>query len=119
MQNRSEQRADAIRVVPLKVPAAKPAVAAKLTYRGGPVLGSVEVTTIFWGAWWKQAPQRDTVPKLDAFFDAILVSSLMDQLREYGVTGTAIGHGKRVATLTVDQAPKSSVDDTDITAKGC
>jgi hypothetical protein len=49
---------DAIRIVPLHLPSdvygpapgiAGPA-AAKLTYRGGPLLDAVEVFTIFWGS---------------------------------------------------------------------
>jgi hypothetical protein len=107
---------DFIRVVPLREQVAKLTAAAKLTYRNGPLLGAVEVTTIFWGAWWKTAPQSALVARLNTFFDDILVSALIDQLKEYGVPGTPIGHGKRVATLTVDQAPSATVDDTAITA---
>ena len=116
MNKQDRTAPDYIRVVPLREQVAKLAAAAKLTYRGGPLLSAVEVTTIFWGAWWKTAPQNALVARLNTFFDDILVSALIDQLKEYGVTGTPIGHGKRVATLTVDLAPSATVDDTAITA---
>lgn len=105
---------DIIRVVPMRLAGAPPATSPKLTYRNGPLISAVEVTTIFWGPWWNQATNTATATKLNTFFDYILTSSLMDQLAEYGVTGKPIGHGSRVATLTVAQAPASSVDDSAI-----
>jgi hypothetical protein len=104
-------------IVPLKDPhAVRTVAAANLTYRGGPLLGAVEVTTIFWGAWWQQAPQSALVAQLNAFFDDILASALMDQLAEYSVPSTAIGHGTRVASITVPAAPAATVDDSAIVA---
>lgn len=99
-------------IVPLKDPRTVQVVAAaNLTYRGGPLLGAVEVTTIFWGAWWQQAPQSALIAQLNKFFDDILVSALMDQLAEYSVLSTTIGHGTRVASITVPAAPPMTVDD--------
>ena len=54
-------REDPIRVVPLHgiddltapIGVSAPAVAPKLTYRGGPLLTAVEVFTIFWGSGWQ------------------------------------------------------------------
>jgi hypothetical protein len=100
---------DSIRVVPLHgiddltapIGAAAPAVAPQLTYRGGPLLTSVEVFTAFWGRAWQQQPQAGLITKLNQFFDAILTSPLIDQLAEYNVTGKSITHGKRVGTATV------------------
>jgi len=40
---------------PGKAKAAAPQVAAKLTYRNGPLLTSVEVFTVFWGAQWNSS----------------------------------------------------------------
>jgi len=100
-----------LRIVPLKDPLAPPVAGAQLTYRGGPLLTAVEVTTIFWGAWWKQTPQSSLVGQLNTFFDDILVSSLIDQLSEYSAPSFKIGHGKRVATVTADAAPPTTVDD--------
>ncbi len=111
MSHVKNQPGDVIRIVPLKLPAARPAAAAKLTYRNGPLLTAVQVTTIFWGAWWKQAPQSALVARINTFFDAILASALIDQLKEYSASGMAIGHGTRAGTLTVDQAPAATVDD--------
>jgi hypothetical protein len=102
-------REDHIRVVPLHgiddltapIGAAAPAVAPQLTYRGGPLLTSVEVFTVFWGKGWQQQPQNGLISKLNQFFDAILTSSLIDQVSEYNVPGKAIQHGKRTGTATV------------------
>jgi hypothetical protein len=100
-------RSDSVRIVPLHMPelgvvdAAAPAGPAHLTYHNGRLLGSVEVFTIFWGRAWTTAAQKGLVGQLNAFFDAILVSALIDQLGEYSVAGQAIGHGRRVGTTTV------------------
>jgi hypothetical protein len=101
-------------IVPLKQAATRAVAAAKLTYRGGPLLGAVKVTTIFWGAWWESAPQSTLVAQLNKFFDDILVSALMDQLAEYGVPNMPIGHGTRVTSVTVHAAPPTTVDDSAI-----
>ena len=118
MTHRAQQRSDATRIVPLIGTAAaiRAAPAAQLTYRNGPLLTAVEVTTIFWGAWWKAAPQSALVSQLNKFFDEILVSGLIDQLQEYSVPGKNIGHGKRAGMFTVDKAPATTVDDAAIVA---
>ena len=85
----------------------------QLTYRGGPLIQNVEVTTIYWGSAWQNDPIR---AQLDAFFDFIVSSSLIDQLAEYDVPGFAIGHGKHVASLIVAQDPPTTVDDTAVVA---
>ncbi|HYL85435.1 MAG TPA: hypothetical protein VE263_14455 [Candidatus Angelobacter sp.] len=72
-----------------------------LVYNGGPLLTSVEVTTIFWGAAWTQPAQAPLIPQVNSFFDFILQSSLMDVLAEYSVPGRNIGHGRRIATVTI------------------
>lgn len=116
-------RSDAIRVVPLHAPEAlKPADAqtsvsaapAKLTYRNGPLLSSVEVFTIFWGDPW-QAAQAGLVTQLNGFFDFILSSALIDQLAEYSVPAYKIGRGKRSGSVTITSpATSASVSDSAI-----
>lgn len=111
-------RRDAIRIVPLHrpetplastVPAAAPGP--HLLYGGGPVLGSVEVFDIFWGAAWRAA-LSGTVLELNRFLDEILVSPLMDQLGEYGVPGRAIAHGKRTGSVMIPRPGRqASVQD--------
>jgi hypothetical protein len=104
---------DPIRIVPLSVPdellrpaeAAAPAVAPQLTYRGGPLLTNVQVFTVFWGQHWNNPPLPDTADQLNAFFDYILTSPLIDQLAEYNVNGMAIGHGQRIGTAVVTSPP--------------
>ena len=107
-----------IRIVPLHPGAARAAAAqvpAKLTYRNGPLLTSVEVFTIFWGSSWEKKPQSDLLQQINQFFDFILTSQLMDQLDEYSVSGKKIGHGALIGTLTLaTPAPSKSVDDSGI-----
>lgn len=109
-----------IRIVPLhpgKVKAAAPQVPPKLTYRNGPLLTSVQVFTVFWGADWNNAPQSDVPPKINEFFDFILSSQLLDQLGEYSVSNQKIGRGSLIGTITLAApAPGKTVDDSAIQA---
>jgi hypothetical protein len=119
---------DPIRIVPLHVPddvvrplvepAAAPAAPPQLTYRNGPLLSAVEVFTLFWGPLWQQPPQSAMVSQVNQFFDFILTSPLIDQLAEYNVPGQAIGHGKRIGSLTAaTPVLKHSVSDAAIQHK--
>jgi hypothetical protein len=113
--------ADPIRIVPLHVPrdivtyrGDVPALPnAQLTYRGGPLIGAVDVFTIFWGdAWSQQAQLMDYV---NGFFGFIVTSPLMDQLAEYSVSGgTTIGQGtfRGTTTLTTPTLGQSVTDAT-------
>ena len=85
---------------------------AKLTYRGGALLSSVEVFTVFWGREWNAEPARKIRDGINAFFGDILKSDLIDQLAEYSVRGKAIGHGSLIGTKVIAAgAPKGSVTD--------
>jgi hypothetical protein len=115
----SQQAADheCVRIVPLHLPSALvPAAASpQLTYRKGPLIAAVEVFTIFWGPQWNQTQQKAIAGEVNAFFDFILTSPLIDQLAEYNVPKYAIKHGKRTGTVTITTpALKSSVTDTAI-----
>jgi hypothetical protein len=95
---------DMIRVVETYVPdeLRAPAVAPpQLVYNGGPLLSAVEVFTIFWGTAWEQSPQNGLINQVNSFFDFILTSPLIDQLKEYSVPQFSIGHGKRIGTTTI------------------
>jgi hypothetical protein len=117
---------DPIRIVPLRTQdkallalgeAIVAAPAARLTYRKGPLIPAVEVFTIFWGAAWKTAPQNALIPRLNAFFDAILTSALIDQMSEYNTGPYKIGHGRRTGTATITTGLRgTSVTDTAIQA---
>jgi hypothetical protein len=98
--------ADPRRIVPVVTSEEHASVAsvrhkAHVAYHGGPLLTAAEVFTVFWGAAWGQAPQNDLVVRLNAFFDYILTSSLIDLLAEYSVPGKAIGHGRRAGTTSI------------------
>jgi hypothetical protein len=109
-----------IRIVPLHRPGALAAAAARaplLTYRNGPLLTSVQVFTAFWGSAWNQAPNSGLMANINAFFDFILSSQLMDQLGEYSVAGQTIGHGSRIgSTVLTSPKPAASVKDAAIRA---
>jgi len=93
---------------------AAPAKAPALTYRNGPLLTAVQVFTIFWGSAWRQA-EAAQAQELNAFFDFVLTSPLIDQLAEYSVSGQTIGQGSRVGTLTLTSPePAQGVSDSDI-----
>ena len=117
-----EPQPDAIRIVPLRMPAvlraeAQAAPTARLTYRNGPLLPAVEVFTIFWGSAWKKSPLSATVADINRFFDAILVSVLIDQLSEYNAGTLKISHGRRTGSVTITTpAPARSLTDTAIRA---
>jgi len=103
-----------IKVVPLHSPEpslAAPA-AAHLVYSGGPLLTNVQVYTVFWGKKWSAEPGAGMAAKLNAFYKAILVSPLIDQLAEYSVPGKSIGHGTLLGSKVITaNAPAASVTD--------
>jgi hypothetical protein len=102
-----------IRIVPLHPHVRDAAAPAPhLTYRNGPLLTNVEVFTLFWGTAWHDAANTQLSQQMNAFFDFILTSPLLDQLAEYSVPGKAIGHGKRIGTkiLTTPEPGKTVQD---------
>lgn len=112
-------RGDAIRIVPVRqideIGVATEEVGAgpppDLTYRGGQLMTSVQVFTVFWGSTWSTAHNSQLV-HVNQFFDFILGSPLIDQLGEYSVAGKTIGHGAHVGTATIaTPAPPRAVSD--------
>jgi hypothetical protein len=102
-----------IKIVPLYPgPAAGVrATPAQLSYRGGPLLGAVSVSTAFWGTVWKRA-DAPLVTQINDFFGFILTSPLIDQLAEYAVPNQPIGHGTFAGTTTITApAPRRTVAD--------
>ena len=89
---------------------------AHLTYNKGPLLTNAAVYTIFWGKKWGTTPVSTTLmSSLNAFFAAILVSPLLDQLQEYSVAGKVIGHGSFIGTKLIKAAaPAKSITDSAI-----
>jgi len=102
---------DPIRIVPLHLPSElyRPAAGiaapptAQLTYRGGPLLTSVKVFTVFWGTAWQTSPNSALATQINQFFTFVVNSALIDQLSEYSVTGQVIGHGSFIGTATITQ----------------
>jgi len=95
-----------------------PPATAHLVYGGGPLLTKVRVFTIFWGRKWSAAPGAGVATRLNDFYKAILVSTLIDQLAEYNVAGKAIHHGSfSGSTVITANAPSGSVTDTTIRSR--
>ena len=95
-------------------PHAAPA-GAHLTYNNGPLLTKTQVFTVFWGTKWSTPSGTAIQPKINKFFQDILVSSLIDQLGEYSVPGKTIGKGSYIGTKVITaQAPVGSVSDSTI-----
>jgi hypothetical protein len=103
---------DPIRVVPLYAPrelfGPAPGVQAppppQLTYRGGQLLGAVQVATVFWGAAWNDAALQATVQGLTRFFPFVVTSAYLTQLGEYSTPQQPIGPGRYGGTVTVPDA---------------
>ena len=56
---------------------------------------------ILGGAGWATSTNAQLSTQLDAFFDFIVTSSLIDMLSEYNTSTTSIGHGRRIASIHV------------------
>jgi len=103
-----------IQIVPLRDYAlAAPVSAAKLTYRGGPLLSAVQVFNFFWGTAW-EGQQAPLVQQINQFFDFVLTSPLIDQLAEYSVAGSSISHGSRSGAVILSTDPPSAIADADV-----
>jgi hypothetical protein len=103
-----------IRIVPLRLEAAAPVTTPRLTYRGGPLLASVEAFLFFWGIAWQQDPQARLTRQINDFFELVLKSPLIDQLDEYSVQDFAIGHGSRSGAIALATDPPAGIQDSDI-----
>jgi len=97
-------------------PAPAPAPA-HLTYRGGPFLQNAEVFTIFLGGAWGTTPGSTALMnKLNKFFADILVSPLIDQLKEYDAPTQGIGHGSLLGTTMIPAPRSGSITDSALQA---
>jgi hypothetical protein len=103
-----------IRIVPLRAEALAPVARPRLTYRGGPLLSSVEAFLFFWGEAWRG--QADLMEKVSGFFDYVVTSPLIDQLSEYNVQDFAIGRGSRTGAIALQSSPPTVVADAEIQA---
>jgi len=79
------------------VASASPSAAATMLYYGGPVLASVKVTVVLWGA----GVPKTTTSRLRPFFKAIVNSTYVDQLAQYSTHITGVnGHPGTNQTIT-------------------
>jgi hypothetical protein len=82
-----------------------------LTNHGGPVLGNVEVVTIYWGASWANG-NGSLSADVDQFFEFILTSSHMDMLAQYSTSATTIGRGRRVRSVGISNSEPGTATST-------
>ncbi len=84
----------------------------QVTYHGGKLLTSVQVTPLFWGGIWRSdAALHQLGEEMIAFFDYIVTSPYMNALSEYSVDGQAIMYGSSRQALLVSGQSMSAVDD--------
>ena len=77
---------------------------AHLMYNHGPLLTAVQVFTVFWGTKWSASGGSVMIQNLNKFFQALVVSPLVNQLQEYGVHGQNIGSGSFIGTKDFAEA---------------
>ena len=80
-----------------------------LTNHGGTVLQNAQVVPIYWGAAWASGTNATLPGQIDAFFDFILTSSLIDLLGEYSLPGKPIQHGSRLTSVHVPGSEPGTV----------
>ena len=85
--------------------AAAGAAVPNLQNHGGPIIGSVEVVPIYWGAAWATGVNAQLANQLNGFFDFLVTSTYMDMLAEYSTASTPIRHGRRLASATINSEP--------------
>lgn len=88
----------------------------KLLFNGGPLIEEVNIVSVYWGAQWNNDPNlRGYKIGMDQFFDYIVTSPLIDQLKEYDAGGYVIDHGQHSQSIVIDSSvPGASVTDTAI-----
>jgi hypothetical protein len=94
------------------VPPMPGAPAPVLTNHGGTVLTSVQVVPIYWGAEWSTGTTAALPAQVDAFFDFILTSSMIDLLGEYSLSGKNIGHGSRIGSVHITSSEPGTTTST-------
>jgi hypothetical protein len=96
-------------------PRSNPLDRINVTYRGGPLLQHVKVSTLFWGSSWKGSPIPDY---LNSFFTALFADGrYMANLAQYSAGGYTIGNGEFAGTTTDDQDLSAQVTDAQIQAE--
>ena len=80
-----------------------------LVNHGGPVIASVKVIPIYWGAAWASGTNVQLASQLDGFFDFMVTSSYMDLLHEYSIPSTKIQHGRRLPSSHVSNNEPGTV----------
>ncbi len=78
-----------------------PSIPPKLVYQGGMLLSNVQVVLLFWGNAWLQTQQKLISQYLYLFFENVVTSPLIDQLKEYSVPQYSIGHGSVSKSVTI------------------
>jgi hypothetical protein len=86
----------------------------KLVFNGGPLIDEVNIVSVYWGNQWNtDATLSGYRAGMDQFFDFIVTSPLIDQLKEFNEGGYIIDHGQHSASVVITSSvPAASVTDT-------
>jgi hypothetical protein len=88
----------------------------KLLYNGGPLIEEVNIVSVYWGDQWNtNANLSGYRIGMDQFFDFIVTSPLISQLKEYDAGGYVITNGQHSGSFVITSSmPGASVTDTTI-----
>jgi hypothetical protein len=86
-----------------------PALGPGLQYFGGPVIESVQIVCIFWGASWTAGSDVNLATQIEGFFDFLVTSILMDMLAEYSTKATQIQHGSRLPSARISSSEPGTI----------
>lgn len=86
-----------------------------VSYHGGPLLQNVEVSTLFWGSYWRQNSLADY---FNGFYQALFADGgYLQNLAQYSAGGYQIGNGQFVASALDSRQPPSRVTEAQIQAE--
>lgn len=115
----STETTDARRIVLAKPPTEAfrhPAHTPKLLFNGGPLIDAVNIVSVYWGDQWNtDATLSGYRTGMDQFFDFIVTSPLIDQLKEFDAGSYVIDHGQHSKSVVITSSvPGKSITDTAI-----
>ncbi len=84
---------------------------ASLIYKGGPLISSVNIISVFWGDWWNKPSGVDLRSELNNFLTYIADSPLMDELAEYSTAEYRIGRGRHSTSIVISDTSVNTVSD--------
>jgi hypothetical protein len=81
---------------------------APLVYNGGPLLGNVQLHTLYWGDWWNTTAGKAQRGTMDIFLQHLVKSKFVANLVQFGRPGMAIGLGTHLGSMVLTGADVTS-----------